>query len=259
MVRAGRRRHTLPRRVRRAHPGRTGAAVANPPGRHVRAGRRRAAAARGRPDRGRDPPRPGGDGRRRRGSARTCGIAWPSSRSGCRPCATARPTSRRWRPTSPCRAAKRLGMPPMAPTAEDVSLLVSYPWPGNVRELAAVIDARRSSAAAVGSTWPGLGPSAGGHAGAGHPTPRIAAPRQGCGATRPPSTSPWPGTSRMALARSGGRIEGPSGAAALLEINPHTLRAGCASSASTGRASGPPRGGNGPDPSVRSRAEASTI
>ena len=28
----------------------------------------------------------------------------------------------------------------MAPTAEDVNLLVTYPWPGNVRELAAVIE-----------------------------------------------------------------------------------------------------------------------
>jgi hypothetical protein len=29
----------------------------------------------------------------------------------------------------------------------------------------------------------------------------------------------------QALARCGGRIEGPAGAAALLKINPHTLRA----------------------------------
>ena len=38
------------------------------------------------------------------------------------------------------RAAKRLGLPPLVPTAEDIGLLVDYPWPGNVRELAAVIE-----------------------------------------------------------------------------------------------------------------------
>ena len=38
------------------------------------------------------------------------------------------------------RAARRLGLPPLVPSAEDVGLLVDYPWPGNVRELAAVIE-----------------------------------------------------------------------------------------------------------------------
>ena len=38
------------------------------------------------------------------------------------------------------RAAKRLGLPPLVPSAEDIGLLVDYPWPGNVRELAAVIE-----------------------------------------------------------------------------------------------------------------------
>src|SRR3954447_12387077 len=38
------------------------------------------------------------------------------------------------------RAAKRLGLPPLVPSADDISLLVDYPWPGNIRELAAVIE-----------------------------------------------------------------------------------------------------------------------
>ena len=38
------------------------------------------------------------------------------------------------------RAATRFGLAPVAPTPEDLTLLMSYPWPGNVRELGAVID-----------------------------------------------------------------------------------------------------------------------
>src|SRR6185295_2839898 len=38
------------------------------------------------------------------------------------------------------RACRRLGVPPLSLTAEDISMLVSYAWPGNVRELAAVIE-----------------------------------------------------------------------------------------------------------------------
>ena len=37
-------------------------------------------------------------------------------------------------------AAKRLGIPPVLPTFEDIKLLREYSWPGNVRELAAVIE-----------------------------------------------------------------------------------------------------------------------
>src|SRR3954452_11621014 len=38
------------------------------------------------------------------------------------------------------RAAKRLGLPPVGASPEDINLLVGYPWPGNVRELSAVIE-----------------------------------------------------------------------------------------------------------------------
>jgi hydrogenase-4 transcriptional activator len=125
------------------------------------------------------------------------------------------------------RSARRLGMQPLSPSADDVSLLVSYPWPGNVRELAAVIE----RAAILG----------GGHRldvarALGHQPPASTAPPPP-GVVRPSEVVPGPTTAvapldvamarhiEQALARCGGRIEGPAGAAALLKINPHTLRA----------------------------------
>jgi transcriptional regulator with GAF, ATPase, and Fis domain len=122
------------------------------------------------------------------------------------------------------RAATRFGMPPRIPTPEDLDLLVAYPWPGNVRELAAVIE----RAAILGNgarleiaTALGVGPAAGG--------PRRAA--RGAEAAPDPD-APFPTLDaamarhvEAALARTRGRIEGPGGAAALLAINPHTLRA----------------------------------
>ena len=85
------------------------------------------------------------------------------------------------------RAAKRLGMPPMVPTAEDVTLLVSYPWPGNVRELAAVIE--RAAILGGGSRLDVT--RALGHRPAAAPTPPIRRagsrpPAGGNGAVRPP-------------------------------------------------------------------------
>ena len=123
------------------------------------------------------------------------------------------------------RAAKRLGLPLMAPTAEDVNLLVTYPWPGNVRELAAVIEraailgggVRLDVARALGHRPPAvsLTPT---DARSSAPSADIAEPLPSLGIAMARHIE-------AALARTGGRIEGPSGAAALLEINPHTLRA----------------------------------
>jgi transcriptional regulator with GAF, ATPase, and Fis domain len=123
------------------------------------------------------------------------------------------------------RAARRLGMPPMVPTAEDVRLLVSYPWPGNVRELAAVIEraailgagSRLDVARALGHR-PSTSPPASSLAASPDTPPAPAAPFAPLGVAMSRHIE-------QALARCGGRIEGPSGAAALLEINPHTLRA----------------------------------
>jgi len=120
------------------------------------------------------------------------------------------------------RAAKRFGTTPRLPTPEDLALLASYPWPGNVRELIAVLEravilgdgARLEVETALGAA-PEASP--------------IGAPR---GGAAPISGEPFQSLDRAmaqhieaALARAQGKIEGRGGAAALLDINPHTLRA----------------------------------
>jgi len=121
------------------------------------------------------------------------------------------------------RAATRFGAPPRIPTPTDLELLVAYPWPGNVRELAAVIEravilgngARLEVAQALGVAAPAAArrqPAGARDAGAGEgafPSLDAAMARH----------------IEAALARTRGRVEGPGGAAKLLEINPHTLRA----------------------------------
>jgi hydrogenase-4 transcriptional activator len=123
------------------------------------------------------------------------------------------------------RAAKRLGALPLAPLPEDIDLLVRYDWPGNVRELAAVMERAAilgrgcrlevAKALGVGLTLPEVAWSS--------PAPH----RQG---ERPPEGFPtldaaMAGHIRAALIRTRGKVEGSGGAAELLGINPHTLRA----------------------------------
>ncbi len=123
------------------------------------------------------------------------------------------------------RAAVRFGLKLQLPTTADCALLTTYPWPGNVRELSAVIDRAAllgdgerlevARALGVGAT--------------------MAAP-----STNVPMLLPATGTEaplilsldevakrhmEQALVATRGRIEGPHGVAALLKINPHTLRA----------------------------------
>lgn len=116
------------------------------------------------------------------------------------------------------RAAVRFNLPLQLPTEEDIRLLMSYDWPGNIRELAAVIDR-----AAILGDGRGL----------------QVAKALGIG-TSPGATDhqkenfqdeAFPTLEEVnrrhieeALRRCAGRIEGPKGAAALLGINPHTLR-----------------------------------
>jgi len=121
------------------------------------------------------------------------------------------------------RAARRLGAPPLVPAPEDLALLAAYPWPGNVRELAAVIE----RAAILGNG-------------------KRLEVRQALGAPLLSPASPaavvsWaPGRQaaeiltldqamvrhiELALTRTRGKVEGGEGTAALLGINPHTLRA----------------------------------
>jgi transcriptional regulator with GAF, ATPase, and Fis domain len=121
------------------------------------------------------------------------------------------------------RAARRFGLRPQAATPEDHALLAAYAWPGNVRELATVIDRaailgegeRLDVSKALGS-------------------PAVREP--GSASREPVETVGTTGNVRpleeamrrhieAALVATRGRIEGPRGAAALLEINPHTLRA----------------------------------
>ncbi len=124
------------------------------------------------------------------------------------------------------RAAKRFGLKLCLPGAQDLVLLSHYPWPGNVRELAAVIDRAvilgggkcLEIAKALGSgPVPGSGEERGG------------APAN---AQRQPEEHSLPTLDKAmrqhicaALARTNGRVDGPYGAARLLAINPHTLRA----------------------------------
>jgi transcriptional regulator with GAF, ATPase, and Fis domain len=121
------------------------------------------------------------------------------------------------------RAARRFGTPPQLPAPEDLALLACYPWPGNVRELIAVMERavilgsgeRLEVAKALGVASAAVGPVTGGARGA------VAA------ADEPflPLDRAMARHVEAALARTGGRVEGPRGAAALLGINPHTLRA----------------------------------
>jgi len=123
------------------------------------------------------------------------------------------------------RAATRFGLPWVTPSPEDMIRLQSYSWPGNVRELAAVID--RAAILGNGKLLE-IGKALG--IADGSPGP------QADSRTPAPAESPASDTIapldtvirqhiEMALARTMGRIEGPHGAARLLQINPHTLRA----------------------------------
>ena len=131
------------------------------------------------------------------------------------------------------RAAGRLGAPPLAPDLADVDLLCAYSWPGNVRELAAVIERatilgngkRLEIARALGNAQV-------------LPLPDVAAVKLASDVSVPAAlpvadaaSGPFPTLDDairdhmvLALEKTRGRIEGPDGAAALLGINPHTLR-----------------------------------
>jgi len=122
------------------------------------------------------------------------------------------------------RAAARFTLAPCHPTPEDLRLLQSYDWPGNIRELGAVIDRAAilgngkclEIAKALGTLDTNGTPTR---------TKPIAAP------TSLPEGNDWSLDQAIrrhieaALAATKGRIEGRRGAAALLQINPHTLRA----------------------------------
>jgi len=119
------------------------------------------------------------------------------------------------------RAASRFGLRPVPVSDEDVRLLADYRWPGNVREMAAVMDRAvlvgqgrsLSVAAALGQ----------------QPQGSSAQPPRVDGSPRRTVIEPLDTVMRRhieaALHEAHGRVEGPHGAARMLRINPHTLRA----------------------------------
>jgi hydrogenase-4 transcriptional activator len=125
------------------------------------------------------------------------------------------------------RAAVKFGLSPAMPSPEDVQLLRTYSWPGNIRELGAVID----RAAILGE---GRGLAIVAALGFGGDVPANSTktlPRNGHHHAAPAVNAVLPFDEaieqniKASLRQTRGRIEGKRGAAALLEINPHTLRA----------------------------------
>ncbi len=143
------------------------------------------------------------------------------------------------------RAANRFGLAPVRPTPEDVAMLQSYRWPGNIRELGSVIDR-----AAILGDGKSLDVAAALGLGASHSGVREVPTVQGAPSVDP--TLEPVAASAMALPvadnssglpadlsidqamrrhiefvleKTRGRIQGRGGAAELLAINPHTLRA----------------------------------
>jgi len=124
------------------------------------------------------------------------------------------------------RAAVRFGLAPVSPNETDIELLQSYDWPGNIRELGAVID--RAAILGNGQSLElatALGLSA--------PRPTSIATVDRGGDDRLVGTSRTIASLDEAMRRhieaalraTHGRVEGNQGAARLLKINPHTLRA----------------------------------
>lgn len=127
------------------------------------------------------------------------------------------------------RAATRFGLPMTYPTDEDLRLLRNYEWPGNIREFGAVID--RAAILGNGKSLE-VGKSLGfaetrerkpvnSSYGAANPQPS----RQDSLEKFPTFEQVMKAHIERALNESNGQVEGKQGAAELLGVNPHTLRA----------------------------------
>lgn len=122
-------------------------------------------------------------------------------------------------------AGKRLGTPSLAPTTDDIHALLAYSWPGNVRELSSVIEravilgnGRCLEVQKALGIIPEYAPSSLSLQG-----PIAAGAAKGRGVE--PIEVAMKVHIEAALAATGGRVEGPHGAAVMLGVNPNTLRA----------------------------------
>jgi hydrogenase-4 transcriptional activator len=122
------------------------------------------------------------------------------------------------------RAAVRFGFALQLPSPQELTLLTNYAWPGNIRELAAVID--RAAILGAGKSLEiakALGVMTHGRL-TPQTTGRVPAAPLPAAATPMPLEAAMKQHIEAALAMTYGRVEGPYGAARLLDINPHTLR-----------------------------------
>ncbi len=123
------------------------------------------------------------------------------------------------------RSGRRLGNHHLVPTTYDVERLKEYAWPGNVRELQSVIER-----AAILGGGKGLEVSLALGRGSASPPPPPSPQKVTNGLSPNRHTVPTLDEVvrthiRHVLELCHGRIEGPHGAAQVLGINPHTLRA----------------------------------
>ncbi|MFM7150665.1 MAG: sigma-54 interaction domain-containing protein [Gemmataceae bacterium] len=120
------------------------------------------------------------------------------------------------------KAAKRLGIRPLQPSPADLQMLQEYAWPGNVRELAAVLE--RAAILGDGRTLEIATALGINHGPLDRRFPSEKNPSEG----QQPIVSLHQAMIKhieSALTQTRGVIEGQRGAASLLKINPHTLRA----------------------------------
>ncbi len=119
------------------------------------------------------------------------------------------------------RAANRFGLRAVPISNDDVRVLTAYRWPGNVREMAAVMD----RAVLIGQGRELNVAAALGHGG----VTTVATAARAAEAPAALAIEPLDVITRRhieaALRQTHGRVEGLHGAARLLRINPHTLRA----------------------------------
>jgi transcriptional regulator with GAF, ATPase, and Fis domain len=131
------------------------------------------------------------------------------------------------------RAGERFGLCYVEPTDRDLQMLVEYSWPGNIRELHAVID--RAAILGNGASLE-IGTALGVSAPTKHGRPHETSQQRQTGGAFPKHSSTLPVASEtldqamkrhieQTLELTHGQIEGKNGAAAILDINPHTLRA----------------------------------